>query len=94
MKTITIVSILFLSFAFTNITLGDKPIATYRVGAAMVTVWENERQDGGTWKNFKIEKLYKRDGKWETADTFDESELLQLRAAIDAAISEQSVKKE
>lgn len=94
MKTLTIISLLFVSFAFTSTVPADKPIATYRVGAAKVTVWENKGQDGTTWKNFQVDKLYKKDGKWETTNSFDESELLQLRAAIDKAISEQSVKKD
>lgn len=94
MKTLTIISLLFACLAFTNTISGDKPIATYQVGAAKVTVWENKREDGGTWKNFRIEKLYKKGDKWETTNSFDESELLQLRAAIDKAISEQSVKTE
>lgn len=93
MKTLSIISLLFVSFAFTSTVPADKPIATYRVGAAKVTVWENKRDDGGTWKSFQIDKLYKKDDKWETTNSFDESELLQLRAAIDAAIGEQSVKK-
>lgn len=94
MKTLTIISLLFVSVAFTSTIPGDKPIATYRVGAAKVSVWENKRQDGTTWKNFKVEKLYKQGDKWETSSSFDQSELLQLRAAIDKAISEQSVKTE
>jgi len=69
-----------------------KPKATYRVGAAVVTVWENEGEYG-TWKNFEIEKLYKKDDKWLTTNSFNERELLQLRAAIDKAIDEEVVKQ-
>jgi len=58
-----------------------------------VTVWENEGENG-TWKNFEIEKLYKKDDKWLTTNSFNERELLQLRAAIDKAISEEVVKQE
>jgi len=70
----------------------NKPKATYRVGAAVVTVWENEGKHG-TWKNFKVEKIYKKDDKWLTTNSFNERELLQLRAAIDKAISEEVVKQ-
>ena len=94
MKTLAIISLLFVGFAFANPIPADKPVATYRVGAAKVTVWENKKPDGKTWKNFRVEKLYKQGDKWETTNSFNESELLRLRAAIDKAISEQSVKTE
>jgi len=70
----------------------QKPKATYRVGAAVVTVWENEGEYG-PWKNFEIEKIYKKDDQWMTTNSFNERELLQLRAAIDKAISEEVVKQ-
>lgn len=92
MKTL-IISLLFVSYAFKGTVPADKPIATYRVGVAKVTVWENKGNDGGTWKNFQIDKLYKNGDQWETSNHFNELELLQLRAAIDAAINEQSVIK-
>ena len=92
MKTLVIISLLFVSFAFMKPTLGDAPIAEYKVGASIVTVWENKNPDGTTWKNFKVEKIYKQGDKWESTNRFDETELLQLRAAIDKAISEEAVK--
>ncbi len=52
---------------------------------------KNEREDGTTWKNFVIEKIYKKDGEWAVTNSFSEKELLQLRAAIDRAISEEAV---
>ena len=67
------------------------PKAVYQVGAAKVTVWENQGKDG-TWKNFKIEKMYLKDGEWRSSSSFNESELLELKAAIDKAISEENVK--
>lgn len=70
----------------------QKPKATYQVGAAKVVVWENKREDGTTWKNFKVEKVYKKGDEWKTTNSFDEKELLELKAALDKAISEESVK--
>jgi hypothetical protein len=70
----------------------QKPRATYQVGAAKVTVWENEGKYG-TWKNFQVEKVYKKGDEWLTTNSFDEKELLQLKAAIDKAISEELVKQ-
>ncbi|HYV94958.1 MAG TPA: hypothetical protein VE978_24500 [Chitinophagales bacterium] len=75
----------------------QKPIATYKIGAAKVTVWEDTvRGKNGTFtvKNFKVEKVYKKDSKWQTTNNFSEKELLELKAAIDKAIVEQGVKEE
>jgi hypothetical protein len=36
----------------------QKPSAVYQVGAAKITVWENKRPDGSTWKNFTWWKKY------------------------------------
>jgi hypothetical protein len=100
MKTFTITVLLLLSFALTGysqdttttIKEKQKPKATYQIGSAKVTVWENKGKDGTTWKNFKVEKLYQKDGKWLTTNSFNESELLELKSAIDKAIAEESVK--
>ena len=69
----------------------NKPKTTYQVGSAKVIVWENNGKYG-IWKNFKIEKVYQKGGKWTTTNYFDEKELLELRAAIDKAIAEENVK--
>jgi len=83
------------AFAVTAIAQNKKPDATYSVGASKVTVWDNEK-DGkyGTYtnKNFLVEKVYKKDGKWETSNSYNLTELLQLKAAIDKAINEEAVK--
>jgi hypothetical protein len=75
----------------TTKTAKQKPIATYKVGSAKVVVWEN-KGDKGTWKNFQVEKIYQKDGKWKTTNSFNEKELLELKAALDRAIAEESVK--
>jgi len=69
----------------------QKPSAIYQVGAAKVVVWENKRPDGSTWKSFTVEKEYRKNGEWRTAKSFDEGELLELKAAIDKAIAGESV---
>lgn len=69
----------------------QKPSAVYQVGAAKITVWENKRPDGSTWKNFVVEKVYRKNGEWHTAKSFDEGELLELRAAIDKAIAGENI---
>ena len=100
MKTLTII-LLLVCFALTGFSQDttktkqykQKPKATYQVGSAKVTVWENKKNDGTTWKNFKVEKVYKKGDKWESTNSFDETELMELKSAIDKAISEESVKK-
>ena len=44
-----------------------------------------------TAKDFKVEKVYKKGKEWKTTDSFNLTELLQLRAAIDKAINEEGV---
>jgi hypothetical protein len=99
MKKLTVTTLLLVCFALTGFSqdttktkqVKNPPKATYQVGAAKVTVWENNGKYG-TWKNFKIEKVYKKANKWLTTNSFDEKELLELKAAIEKAISEELVK--
>lgn len=93
MKKPVIIFLLLVSFTFTISTLGNGHLTSYRVGAAKITVWENEGPNGSTWENFEVDKLYKKNGQWHESNSFDESELLQLTAAIDAVINEQSAIK-
>lgn len=95
MKKVTMTVCALAVFALTSFAQDSekqKPKATYQVGAAKVVVWENKREDGTTWKNFKVEKVYKKGDEWKTTNSFDEKELLELKAALDKAISEESVK--
>lgn len=90
------ISLAVLCFTLTGYSQ-DKPKATYRVGSAIVTVWETEREgEYGKFiaKDFKVEKIYKKGEEWKTTDSFNLTELLQLRAAIDKAINEEGVKIE
>lgn len=94
MRTLTL-TLTLLVFTLTSYSQDNKPKATYMVGTAKVTVWENEKEGKYgeyTEKNFKVEKIYKKGDKWETSSNFDLTELLQLRAAIDKAINEEGVK--
>lgn len=93
MKKIITLGLLLAAFTLTTYSQ-NKPKATYQVGKSVVTVWENEKDGKNgeyTEKNFKIEKIYKKDGKWEETNYFSIAELLQLRAAIDKAINEEAV---
>ncbi len=95
MKKLLIIFSLIVVYQFTAYSQDNKPKATYQVGVAKVTVWENEREGKyGKFiaKSFKVEKIYKKDNQWESTDNFNLKELLQLRAAIDKAIDEEGVK--
>ena len=90
------ISLAVLCFTLTSYSQ-DKPKATYRVGKAKVTVWETEKEGKyGKFiaKDFKVEKIYKKGEEWKTTNSFNLTELLQLRAAIDKAINEEGVKIE
>ncbi|NQV38536.1 MAG: hypothetical protein HQ509_11100 [Candidatus Marinimicrobia bacterium] len=87
------ISVVILCFALTSYSQ-EKPKASYQVGKSKVTVWETERQgEFGkfTAKNFKVEKVYKEGKEWKTTNSFNLTELLQLRAAIDKAINKEVV---
>ena len=63
--------------SYSQDTTKTKPKATYQVGTAKVTVWENKGINR-TWKNYKVEKVYMKDDKWKTSNSFKEAELLEL----------------
>ena len=92
MKKIGTIGLFIAVFTLTAFYPGNKPKAEYMIGKVKITVWENEREGKFgkfTAKDFKVEKLYKKDGSWETTNYYNLTELLQLRAAIDKAISEE-----
>jgi len=73
----------------------NKPKATYQIGNVKVTVWENLRHGRYgeyTEKTYEVEKIYKKGEEWKSTNSFDLTELLQLRAVLDKAISEEAVK--
>jgi hypothetical protein len=78
-----------------TIKIKDKLKTSYRVGKSVVTVWEKPVEGKyGKFisKEFKVEKIYKKGEKWESTSSYNLTELLQLRAAIDKAINEEGVK--
>ena len=102
MKTLTLLTLIIICFTITSYSQDSlktsqakpKPKAEYKVGPVKVTVWENKiKGKNGDYvvKNFQVEKTYQKDGQWKTTNNYNEQELLQLRAAIDKAISEQNV---
>ena len=103
MKKIAVLITIIICFAVTaypqekqdSLNVQNKPKATYQIGSVKVTVWENQRQGKYkeyTEKTYKIEKVYKKGEEWKSTNHFDLTELLQLRAVLDKAISEEGVK--
>jgi hypothetical protein len=71
-----------------------KPKIVYKIGSVRVSVWEEQKEGKyGTYaeKNFKVERIYKSDDKWESTNYYNADELLQLKAVIDKAIAEELV---
>ncbi|MDX2128359.1 MAG: hypothetical protein SFU91_04915 [Chloroherpetonaceae bacterium] len=66
-----------------------KPKAIYKVGSSRISVWENAKDDGTTWKNFKVEKVYKKGDEWFTSSSFNEKELKELKEAIEEALEKE-----
>lgn len=96
-KIINIIPFLFVAFSLTSFIQmpqsKDAPIATYQVGTSKIIVWENKRNDGSIWKNFQVEKMYKKGDEWKTTNYFNQTELLELKAAINEAINQEVVIK-
>lgn len=71
------------------------PNTTYRIGSVSVAVWETEKNGKYgkyTEKSFKVTKSYKKDDKWIETNNYSTADLLQLKAIIDKAINEETIK--
>ena len=99
MKKRTLFTLLFACFTVTSyaqeiVKEKKKPVATYQVGKAKVIVWENVNKDGDTWKSYQIEKRYQtKDGEWKSSSSINDSELLELKKAIEKAILEEGLEE-
>jgi hypothetical protein len=97
---LTLIIVCFSMMCYSQDTLtakkeSHKPKATYQIGSAKITVWENKRtgkQGDFIAKDFKVEKIYKKGNEWKSTNYFNERELLELKAAIDKAIDGEMVK--
>ncbi|MFH2141278.1 MAG: hypothetical protein ABIJ97_02560 [Bacteroidota bacterium] len=92
MKTIATFILILITFAAYSQKKAKE--TSYMVGKAKVTVCENQKEGKFgeyTELNFKLEKIYKKDDKWQSTNYYSLDELLQLRVAIDKAINEEAV---
>ena len=65
-----------ISFSQSN----SKPKIVYKIGSVRVSVWDNPKEGkygSYTEKNFKVERIYKSDDKWESTNYYNADELLQ-----------------
>ena len=96
MKKRIAITFLFMCFTLSSFsqdtlkTTKHKPKATYQVGYSKVKVWEY-KSENGTWKSFQVENIYKKDGEWQISNSYNATELLELKAAIEKAIAEEIV---
>ena len=89
--TVLLAGFMLISFVPATKQQDNKPKAVYQAGSSKVIVWENKKPDGTTWKSFQVEKVYKKGDEWAATNSFNETELLELKAALDKAISEETV---
>lgn len=64
--------------------LGNKPFKIYQEGKSKVVVWENKTDK--VWYNYQVEKEYKNGSETKYTNSFNETELQDLKVALDKAI--------
>jgi len=63
------------------------PVAKIRVGLVTASIWERQG-DAGTFYTVSFERRYRdSEGQWQTAHSYDASDLLALAKAADLAHS-------
>lgn len=63
----------------------NPPIAKVRIGLITASIWERET-DKGTFHNVTFERRYRdKDGKWQSTDTYDFTDLLAKAKVADLA---------
>jgi hypothetical protein len=64
--------------------MNAKPIHEVRLGSIKAAVWKNETTSGVRY-NVTFSRIYKKDDKWGSADTFGRDDLLTLGKVADIA---------
>ncbi|MES2588850.1 MAG: hypothetical protein V4622_07715 [Bacteroidota bacterium] len=97
MKNIKIIVALVVGFGISSFVyemkLGNKPKKIYREGDSKIVVWENFGKDSTIWLQYQVEKEYKKDDEIKYTNKFNEKELLDLKKALDLAITDIQTKK-
>ena len=56
----------------------DKPVHELRIGRIKATIWENDAENGGTWHNVTLSRLYKTGdlpSDWQQSGSFGRDDL-------------------
>ncbi len=64
----------------------NKPVKEIRLGAIRASIWENEIEND-VRHSVQIAKLYKKDDKWETTQSFAKTDLPLVAKVADMAHS-------
>lgn len=71
----------------------NKPFKIYREGNSKVVVWENKTSDNQVWYNYQVEKEYKKGEEIKYSNSFNESELKDLKIVLDKVLQDISETK-
>ena len=75
----------------------NRPANVYQRGKVQIAVWTDTLQQGDTLiikKDFKVNRNYKKNGKWINSSYFNTDELLELRKLLDEAIEKEKLEKD
>lgn len=59
----------------------NEPVKRFRVGAVTASVWENRSNDRAFY-SVTLQRSYKEDGEWKTADSYNAGDLLNLARVV------------
>lgn len=66
-------------------TTKQKPVHTIRLGAIKAAIWANTSDQGRTWHNVTVCRLYKDGSDWKQAESFGRDQLPLLAKVLDQA---------
>jgi hypothetical protein len=66
--------------------MGNRPVKEIRLGAIRASIWENG-EENNVRQSVQIQKLYKKDDKWESTTNFNKADLPLVAKVADMAHS-------
>ncbi len=64
-----------------------KPVHEVKLGSIRAAVWMNKSEDGRTWFNVTIARLYKDSEQWQDSASFRRDDLPLVAKVADLALS-------
>jgi hypothetical protein len=64
-----------------------KPVAEVKLGSIRAAVWSNKSEDGRTWFQVTIARLYKDGDQWKDSASFRRDDLPLVMKVADLALS-------